>query len=201
MLELSSLEDIAALRETFEVECKLAKGRDGDGALPKSLWETYSAFANTYGGDIFLGLAENSDGSFQLAGIKKTRKVLDELWTALNDRDQVSRNILKEPLVEVVRIEGLDIIRVHVPRASRKQRPVFIKNNPLTGTYRRFNSADIRQSEEIVRRMLAEQVEESRDAEVLKGFSLADIDAGTFRTYRQRYQNLNPDHPWNSTRC
>jgi ATP-dependent DNA helicase RecG len=197
MLELSSLDDILALRETFEVECKLARGRDGNGALPKSIWETYSAFGNSHGGDIFLGLEEQSDGSFQLVGIKNVHKVIDELWTALNDRDQVSGNILRENHVQVVTIEGRDIIHIHVPRGSRRQRPIFVKNNPMTGTYRRLNSADIRQSEAVVRRMLAEQLEESRDNEVLKGYGLEDLDPTTLSSYRQRYANLHPDHPWN----
>jgi predicted HTH transcriptional regulator len=58
MLEISTLADIAALRENFEVECKLAVGKDGKGTLPKDFWETYSAFANSYGGDILLGIRE-----------------------------------------------------------------------------------------------------------------------------------------------
>lgn len=40
MLEIDSLEDIAALRESVDVECKLAQGRDGKGALPKEFWPT-----------------------------------------------------------------------------------------------------------------------------------------------------------------
>lgn len=33
MRELNSLTDIAALRESVDIECKLAQGRDGKGAL------------------------------------------------------------------------------------------------------------------------------------------------------------------------
>jgi predicted HTH transcriptional regulator len=58
MLEITTLEDIAALRENYEVECKLAAGKDGKGALPKDFWPTYCAFANSYGGDILLGVRE-----------------------------------------------------------------------------------------------------------------------------------------------
>lgn len=78
MLEIDSLEDIAALRESVDLECKLAQGHDGKGALPKEFWPTYSAFANTQGGDIFLGVREKSGGRFELAGVADPQKVLDE---------------------------------------------------------------------------------------------------------------------------
>ena len=197
MIEISSLDDIAALRESTDVECKLAQGRDGKGACPKSLWETYSAFANTQGGDIFLGLEETKEGGFSLAGIENTDKVIDEIWTNLNDRSLVSANVLLGDAVRCIEIDGKSIIHVHVPRAAREARPVFIKGNPIGGTYRRFNSADIRASEEVVRRMLAEQVEDSRDNMILRHFGLEDLDQETLRDYRQRYANLHPDHPWN----
>jgi ATP-dependent DNA helicase RecG len=45
--------------------------------------------------------------------------------------------------------------------------------------------------------MLAEQVEESRDAEILKGFGLDDLDLESFNAYRNMYSARQPDHPWN----
>ena len=197
MLEIGCLEDISALRESVDVECKLAQGRDGKGSLPKDFWETYSAFANSEGGDIFLGLREKAHGAFELAGIENTQKLIDELWTGLNNPQKVSVNILRDEWVRIVEIDSQSIVHVHVPRASRKQKPVYLRGNPVSGTYVRFNSTDQLQNEENVRRMMAEQIEDSRDDEILQGFGIEDMEMDSFLAYRQIYINRQPDHPWN----
>lgn len=196
MLEIKSIADIEALRESFEVECKLAIGRDGKGELPKDFWETYSSLANSYGGDVLLGVQESAR-RFQVHGIQNTGKVIDELWNLLNNPQKASVNLLKEQHVQVIELEGRSVIHVHVPRAPRKSRPVYINGNPITGTYKRQNSGDYRCDEESVRRMLAEQVEDSRDNEILNGYGLDDIDVESFNAYRNLYATRSPDHPWN----
>ena len=194
--KISSLEDISVLKESIDVECTLAQGKDGKGALPESFWKTYSSFANTEGGYVFLGLREKPDGYFELAGIKNTEKVINELWVTINNTEKVSTNILQNSSVRRLTINGKMIIQVHIPHASRERSPVFISGNPLTGTYRRLNSTDISQDNESVRHMLAEQVEESHDAGILVGYGLDDLDTESFRSYRQQYTNLHLDHPW-----
>ncbi|OHZ03055.1 RNA-binding domain-containing protein [Salinicola sp. MIT1003] len=194
MLEIDSLEDIVALRESVDVECKLAQGRDGKGALPKEFWPTYSAFANTYGGDILLGVAEKSGKCFELAGIVNPQKIIDELWAGLNNPEKASVNILHDHCVRVLEIDGQTLVQVHVPVAARKDKPVFIKGNPLTGTYRRLNSGDQLQTNEVVRRMLAEQAEDERDARILRGFDMGDIEKDSLRIYRQMLKDAKPGH-------
>ncbi len=70
MLKITTLVDIAALRENYEVECKLAVGKEGKDELSKTFWESDSAFANSYGGYIILGLKEHNR-TFEAVGIQK----------------------------------------------------------------------------------------------------------------------------------
>jgi predicted HTH transcriptional regulator len=163
MIEINSLADLEFLRESVDLECKLAVGRDGNGALPQDFWPTYSAFANTEGGVIVLGVRERQD-QFFLEGINDPSRVRRELFDCLSNRQKVSINLLLDTSVQARLIEGRFILLVEVPRATRKQRPVYLTTNPFVGhTFRRLNDGDRVVTDDDVKRMLAEQVEDSRD--------------------------------------
>lgn len=194
----ATITDLEQQTEGSDLEAKLAAGRDGRGELPKSVFETYSAMANTDGGVILLGVRELPDGHLEAAGISDIAKVQKALWDSLNNRQQISENILSSSSVECVPVDGKAVLRVTVPRATRHQRPVHVGTNPLDGTYRRNHEGDYRCSAEDVRRMLAERIEEERDGRILVGYSFADLDGQTFAKYRQHFKSLKPDHTWNS---
>ena len=195
MITLSSLEDLAFFRETEEVECKLAQGRDGQGQLPNDFWPTYSAFANTRGGTIFLGLREKSLG-FDLVGLPNPSKIKTDFFNQLNNPQKISANLLSGMMVEEISIEGKIILSIKVPAAGRKYRPVHINGNPLTGTYRRSDDGDRLCDGETVRRMLAEQVQDSRDNRVLRNFDISDLSAESVASYRQVLRDTRKNHPF-----
>ena len=49
--------------------------------------------------------------------------------------------------------QGKRIVVIRVPRASRRDRPVYVGGDPLTGTYRRSGEGDFRCTPDEVRRM------------------------------------------------
>lgn len=197
MSAIKTAEDLLLLRESVDVEFKTAAGRDGKGAVPESMWETYSAFANTIGGTIYLGVAERKDGIPEITGIEDVARVRRDLFNIANNPDKVSANVLTDDTVRALEIDGKTVIEIEILRARRPVRPVFLNGNPLGNTYRRQNESDQRLPDELVKRMLAEQIDDSRDGRVLTGFGIDDLDEDTLKVYRQVFSNRDPAHPWN----
>lgn len=100
--------------------------KKAEGGLPNSLWDTYSAFANCYGGVIILGVKENKDGSWRTTGLKNPSKLKKDFWDAINNRKKVSINLLKDDDVETFSVAGTDnvIMVIWVPGAKREQKPI-----------------------------------------------------------------------------
>lgn len=107
--------------------------------------------------------------------------------------------MLTDAKVREVELDGRTLLVIDIPRANRKQRPVHLTTNPFAGhTYRRLNDGDRPLPDDEVKRMLAEQVEDSRDDRILRGYNMDDLDMETFRAYRQIFANREPGHPWNA---
>ncbi len=188
--------DLASLAESCDLECKAAQGRDGKGELPEDFWKSYSAMANADGGIILLGVQEKPRGTFHALGLANVERVRKALWDNLNNRKQVSANLLGERDVVPVEIDGRTVLRIQVPRAARQHKPVHIGSNPFGGTFLRRYEGDYQADDETVRRLLAERVEDSRDERVLRHFSFNDLDVDTVAAYRNRFAAVRPGHVW-----
>ena len=118
---------IESYRENNRIEAKLAAG-----GLPKSLWETYSAFANTLGGVILLGVAEDKeDKSLYSVPLFDPRELVEEFWAMVNAPDIVSANILQREDVQILKSQGNPVVAIFVPRAPARLRPVYIGSDPI----------------------------------------------------------------------
>jgi ATP-dependent DNA helicase RecG len=189
---MNASEILAAVNagEDKDWEFKSAKG-----GMPGSLWETYSAMANTDGGVIVLGVKEN-DGDFEVQGLDDPAKMEKDFWTTINNRGKVNANLLGNHDTRIVPVHSKPVLVVQVPRANRRQRPIFVGQNPLEGTYRRYGDGDYLCSREEVGRMLADQADQPADCEILTGFKIEDLDKRSLEQYRNRFASRSPAHPW-----
>ena len=197
-MEISDVKELLNKGEKVDIECK-----ESDSKLSKSIWETYSSFANTNGGYIFLGIKEDKkkklpEERFQIQGIQNYDVQVKAFWDTVHS-DKVNKNILKDEDVQIVMIPStaLAVVSIHVPRADYNNRPVFINGNPYTGTFKRNHEGDYHASEDEINAMLRDQKSEGNDGIVLEHYGMEDIDLETLGHYRTMFQNNNPDHVWN----
>ncbi|MBY0227886.1 MAG: ATP-binding protein, partial [Gemmataceae bacterium] len=106
--------------------------------FPESLWETYSAMANTDGGVLVLGVEPTGDNGGEIRdGLANPAKMRKAFWDNVNNRQNISACLVDEKDVTIESVEAKAVLVIRIPRADRRQRPVFTGLNPHAGTYRR----------------------------------------------------------------
>ena len=110
MIDFSKIDQY---RENNRIEAKKALG-----GLPRSIWETYSAFANTYGGIILLGVEEWADKSLHTVDLPDPDRLIKEFWDIANNPNKTSVNVLSSKDVFVQEVDGDHIVVIRVPRAN-----------------------------------------------------------------------------------
>ena len=126
-MDATDIKVLLKVGERISFECKKAENN-----IPKSVWETYSSFANTIGGIIVLGITENikfagETNHFEITGIENPQKLRKEFFDTLNS-NKVNRNILTDNDVEIIDYEGVSLMCITVPQADYRQRPIYIND-------------------------------------------------------------------------
>lgn len=193
MGRLFDISKFDSYREDNRREVKKAKG-----GLPSDMWETYSAFANTYGGVIILGVKEQDDRHWVTTGLKSAdkEKLLDDFWNLVNNTQKVNVNLLSEADVTTCEVENDIVLAIEVPMAKRNQKPVYINNNLFNGTYRRTHSGDYKCTRLQVKAMLRDQTENTVDMDILDDAQLSELNSETIQGYRNRHRTLKLGHPF-----
>ena len=176
-------------KEDNRREVKSAKG-----GLPSSLWETYSAMANTYGGVIILGVKENEDGTWHTTGLSDVAKLKKDFWNQINDRKKVSVNLLHESDVSIYLAGDNVIVVIRVPAADRETKPVFINGEMFRQTYKRNNEGDYHCTEAEIRAMLRDQPRKTTDMKVLPKMRISDFNQESINHYKILLDSKRPGH-------
>ena len=190
MLTQDDIKRLLAKSETDAVEFKLAKG-----SVPASFWESYSAFANTDGGVIILGVKEDG-GKHSVVGVINANKLVADVWNAANNPQRVSANVLFNHQVYKVDYQGKALVVVEVPRAERTERPVYVGRDVFRGTFRRNGEGDYHCSKEAVEAMIRDKCPETADTCLMEDMTIADLNQESIARYRLMFGQSKPEHAW-----
>lgn len=157
----------AAKSDLAAIEVKAAAG-----GLPKSLIESVSAFANTEGGLIILGLDEDSD--FASLDVDAA-KLASDLASAC--ADQLEPSI--RPDIDIVQIEGKAVVAAAIDELPPMHKPCFVKTRGIErGSYRRTFDGDRVLTTYEVHVLLSSRGQPADDRVPVDGATLGDLDSG-----------------------
>ena len=182
--------NIEKYKENNRLEAKAAAV-----GLPKSLWATYSAFANTNGGIILLGVTEDAQHQLHVEGVNDADVLVIDFWNIINNQSKISINVLNDKDVIVREFDGKKIIIISVPRAQRYDKPIYLDGN-LFSSYKRNGEGDYRCTKEVIQAMLRDASPKTQDMLVLGNMNLDVFDKDTIKRYRIRMQGIRPGHVW-----
>lgn len=177
---IERLEDI----EWEDFEVKEAKSE-----LPKSSWETVSAFANTAGGWIIFGVKQNKE--FEIQGVKNAEKIEQDFTTTLRNGTKFNQKII--PKSKKYQIDKKTILAFYILLSEKK--PVYF-NSPKN-TFIRTASGDQRLTAEEVDSLYRQSAYGTKDKEKTK-LTINDLDKNTIKQYRQYLKNTKPEHQYNT---
>lgn len=196
-MNVQDIKNLLADGERVTLEYKKVQNK-----VPNSIWETYSAFANTYGGTILLGVVEDiaeKDHAkrFSITGVEDADKIRKDLWNTINSTEKVNINLLHDKDVQIVDVDGKNVITVNIPRADYTIRPIYINNNLSRGTFKRNHEGDYHCTEHELRMMMRDANELGNDRMFLEYYTMDDIDIPSLERYRILFRTDNPEHVWN----
>lgn len=165
--------------EPTDIEVKRAAG-----GLPRSVRETLSAFSNSNGGMLLLGVDE--DTGFTVIDLDNPTALRDALV-------QMSRDDMTPPLqitAEIAEAEGQLVVVAEVPAVSSDQKPVYVTNQGIAnGSYIRSGDGDRRMSQAEIALVMANRGQPLYDREPIEGTSIRDLDDDLLRRTLRRVRN------------
>lgn len=169
--------------ERDDIEFKAART-----SAPLSALATVSAFANTGGGYIVMGVSE-ADDALKITGVEKVDKVQREFNSLLRGRQKVSA-VLSTKLT-YHDIEGKTLLCFYIPEASRTDKPVHLDKD-INEAYIRKGAESCQCTQDELFNFIRNNGASSYDAQAIDINPESFFDAGDLRWYRAQLESERP---------
>lgn len=168
------------------------EAKEAGKGLPMDIWKTVSAFSNTNGGVIVLGVRDQGKGRLEVTGIENADKIQSDFITTLRSG---KFNIPLSSKGRLFAIEGRKVITFRLPPMPRQAKPIYY-NDDIRNTYIRQGATNQRASKDEIGRILREASEFSSDSMLVAGPDIKEIDRETLRAYLRYLEIQNQEHPF-----
>ena len=158
-------------------------------SLPQDFWPSYSAFANTVGGWIALGVIENNPKN-EIKGVTNATGITTNLWNLLSNPQKTNFRCVENTDVHTVTIDGNDIILIYVHEAPENMKPVDINGN-MENTYIRTGDGDRSATPEEIKAFLRNAHPEQDNLPADK-FTMEDLDPDSVLEFKARVSKRYP---------
>lgn len=162
--------------------------KEASGGLPKSMWETVSAFSNTAGGWIILGVKEkkSENGSeYIVNGVANPEQMEQDIVTTLRSRSKFNAPVSCKALKYT--IDDKNVLVFEIPLSPH--RPVAIKSNGEV--YVRTGSGDTLATDMEVDAIVRDASFGAKSEMEVPGTGFKDIDTNSIASYRSYLRDFN----------
>ena len=168
--------------EDFEV-------KEAKAEVPKSSWETVSAFANSSGGWLVFGVKQ-SGKTFEIQGVTNPEKIeQDFLNTIRGDKFNVPIPSKQAKYT----IDEKTILAFYIPVSNKK--PVYY--NTQANTYIRRGSSDQKATKEEIDVLYRDQTFGTKTSEIALDTNRSSLNETSLRRYRDYMSRFNPNVSYN----
>ncbi len=168
--------------EDFEVKEAVSE-------IPKSSWETVSAFSNTSGGWIVFGVSKRGK-EYEIIGVEHPEKIEQDFTTVLRGQ-KFNQKIIGE--CKKYAFGPKTVLAFYIPHAKKK--PVYFDN--MKNSFIRSGSGDQRLTELEVDSLYRDSSFGTKDRE-LTNLTIKDLNKDSIKRYRTYLHNIKPEHQYNT---
>ena len=158
-------------------------------ALPKNIWETVSAFANTSGGWIVLGVKQMGE-KFSISGVQNGEKIESDFLNIIRSRQKLNQLIAVK--LKKYRIGNKLILAFYIPSSPFK--PIYFSSE--YNTFIRTGSGDRRASDFEITAMLRDQAFGTKSEQIIEESSLKMLNLDSLESYLEHVKAFNPEFPY-----
>ena len=166
------------------LEWKDLELKESRSAVPDSVYETVSAFLNTEGGHIVLGVNDERE----IVGVIDVDKIQGEFIGQLQNPERFGCPVSFEDYLKTH--EDKNVLIFYIPEANRKDKPIYVKTKKKGRVaFIRKGGGDYSCNQNDLNRMISDAQQERPDGQLLDLDPNTCFDSNSLKWFRNRYEN------------